>query len=110
MKHSMNKIIKKILLDTLVFITIAILLIVIQVFVFWFMFGEGASSGRIADLWYVNLILEYLPLAVVVGFLAFKTFGRLKKKESDMVKANLITGSMIIILYLSRYQIISLIG
>ena len=83
----MSKILKKILLDTLVLVTIAILLIVIQVFVFWFMFGEGASSGRIADIWYVNFILEYLPLVAVIGFLTFKTFGRVKKKESYLVKA-----------------------
>ena len=106
----MDKIIKKILLDTLVFIAIAVLLIVIQVFVFWFMFGAGASSGRIADIWYVNLIMEYLPLVAVILFLIFKTFGRIKKKESDKVKANLVTGAMIIILYLSRYLIISLVG
>lgn len=102
--------IKNILINTLLFSVIAVTISIIQVFVFWFMYGEGAESGRIADLWYVNLILEYFPLVVVLSFLTFRTFRLYKINESNNVKINLITILIFVILYLLRYQIINLIG
>ena len=88
----------------------AVAISIIQVFVFWFLFGEGAESGRIADLWHVNFILEYLPLVIVLGVLSIRTLKRYKNKEFDKVKLNLIVISILIVLYLLRYQIINLIG
>lgn len=102
--------IKSILINTFLFSALAVTISIIQVFVFWFMFGEGAESGRIADLWYVNFILEYLPLVIVSGILSFRTLKRYKNEEFDKVKSNLIVISILIILYLLRYQIINLIG
>ncbi len=102
--------IKNILINTFLFSAIAVTISIIQVFVFWFIYGEGAESGRIADLWYVNLILEYSPLVIVLSFLTFRTLKLYKIKESDKVKINLITMLIFVILYLLRYQIINLIG
>lgn len=102
--------IKNILINSFLFSVLAVIISIIQVFVFWFMFGEGAESGRIADLWCVNLILEYLPLIIVIGILLFRILKRYKNKEFDKVKSNLIVISILIVLYLLRYQIISLIG
>lgn len=102
--------IKNILINTFLFSAIAVTISIIQVFVFWFIYGEGAESGRIADLWYVNLILEYSPLVIVLSFLTFRTLKLYKIKESYKVKINLITMLIFVILYLLRYQIINLIG
>ena len=101
---------KSILINTLAFSALAVLISIIQVFVFWFMYGEGAESGRIADLWYVNLVLEYLPLVIILGVLSFRTFNRFKNEEFYKVKSNLIVAPILIVLYLLRYQIINLIG
>jgi len=102
--------IKNIFINTFLFSALAVTILIIQVFLFWFMFGEGAESGRIADLWYVNLILEYLPLVIVLGVLSLRTYKRYKSNESDKLKINLITILIFLILYLLRYQIINLIG
>lgn len=101
---------KNILINTFLFSAIAVTISIIQVFVFWFMYGEGAESGRIADLWYVNLILEYSPLVIVLSFLTFRTLKLYKINKSDKVKIYLITMLIFVILYLLRYQIINLIG
>ena len=101
---------KNILINTIFYSALAFLIIILQVFIFWFMFGEGAESGRIADLWYVNLILEYLPLVIILSILSFRTLKRYKNKELNKVKANLVTIFILIIIYLLRYQIIDLIG
>ncbi|MGG6230498.1 hypothetical protein [Tenacibaculum sp. SDUM215027] len=101
---------KNILINTVIYSALAFLIIILQVLIFWFMFGEGTESGRIADLWYVNLILEYLPLVIILSVLSFGTFKRYKNKELNKVKANLVTIFILIIIYLLRYQIIDLIG
>ncbi len=100
--------IKNIILNTIFYLVIAFILIISQVFIFWFIFGEGAESGRILDLWYVNLILEYLPLVIITTILSFRTFWRYKKNELDKVKSNLISLLILILLYLLRYQLIDL--
>lgn len=101
---------KNIILNILLFSALAFLLVILQVFIFWFMYGEGTESGRIADLWYVSLILEYLPLFIILSIISFKTFKRYKDKEFDKVKANLISVLILTVLYLFRYEIINLIG
>lgn len=101
---------RNIILNTLLFSALAFLIVISQVFVFWFIYGEGAESGRITDLWHVNLILEYLPLVIVLSIILFRTFKRYKNKELEKVKANFITILILIILYLFRYEIMNLIG
>lgn len=101
---------KNILINTFLFSVLIVIISIIQVFVFWFMFGEGAESGRIADLWYVNLILEYLPLILILGVLSLRTLKRYKNEEFNKVKSNLIVISILIVLYLLRYHITNLIG
>ena len=100
---------KKIFINVILFSALAVTLSIIQIFVFWFMFGEGAESERIADLWQVNLILEYLPFLTVLFILSLRTFQRYNKNEFDKLKINLITILIFVVLYLSRYQIINLI-
>lgn len=99
---------KNILLNTLLFLVIAFIITILEVLVFWIMFGEVAEFGRIADLWYVNIFFEYFPLFIILTILSFRTFKRYKNKESNKVKANLITILILIILYLLRYQILDL--
>ena len=83
---------------------LAVLILFLQVFVFWGIFGEGAESGRIADLWYVEYIMEFLPAIVIVGFILYKVL-RLKNNYR-LTKTYLITLIVFILLYVFRKLII----
>jgi|SRR5690606_28107344 len=87
---------------TVLFFGILLLLILIEIFVFFLIFGSGASSSRIADLWYVDLILNYTPIILVGGFLVYRIIRKYKKQEYVKFKTNLITLLILIFLFSIR--------
>ena len=94
---------------TVVAFGILLLLILIEIFTFWGLYGEGATASRISDLWYVDLILNYLPIILVGGFLVYRTVKEFKKQEYVKFKTNLITLLILIFLFSIRSQIERLI-
>ena len=90
---------------TILFFGILLLLIFIEILAFFLIYGSGATSSRIAELWYVDLILSYLPILLVVGFLVFKVITKYKKREYMEFKTNLITLLILIFLFSVRYQL-----
>ena len=64
----------------ILFFGILLLLILIEIFVFWGIYGEGATASRISELWYVDLILNYLPILLVGGFLIYIIIKKYKKR------------------------------
>ncbi|WP_159092360.1 hypothetical protein [Aquimarina sp. Aq107] len=86
-----------------------LLLILIEIFVFWGIYGEGATASRISELWYVDLILNYLPILLVGGFLIYRIIKEYKKQEYGKFKTNLITLFILVFLFSIRSQIERLI-
>ena len=87
---------------TVLFFGILLLLIFIEILAFFLIYGSGATSSRIAELWYVDLILNYLPIFLVGGFLVFKIITKYKKQEFVKFKTNLITLLLLMFLFLVR--------
>ena len=96
-------------IKSILFFGILLILFSIEIFAFFLIFGSGASSSRIAELWYVDLILNYLPISLVGGFLVFKVIAKFKKLEYVKFKTNLITLFILILLFLFRNQLENLI-
>ena len=87
---------------SILFFGILLLLILIEIFTFWGIYGEGATASRISELWYVDLILNYLPIFLVGGFLVYRIINEYKKKEYVKFKTNLITLLIVILLFSIR--------
>ena len=94
---------------SVLFFGILLLLILIEIFAFWGIYGEGATASRISELWYVNLILNYLPILLVGGFLVYRIRKEYRKQEYVKFKTNLITLLVLIFLFLIRNQLDQLI-
>jgi len=94
---------------SVLFFGIILLLILIEIFAFWGIYGEGATASRIAELWYVDFILNYLPILIVGGFLVYRIIKKYKKQEYVKFKTNLITLLILIFLFSIRNQIDRLI-
>jgi hypothetical protein len=94
---------------TILVFAILFLLILIEIFVFWGIYGAGATSSRISELWYVDLMLNYLPILLVGGFLLNKSIKEYRKQEYIRFKTNLITLLILIFLFSIRNQIMQLI-
>ena len=94
---------------SVLFFGILLLLILIEIFVFWGIYGEGATASRISELWYVDLILNYLPILLVGGFLVYIIIKKYKKREYVKFKTNLITLLILIFLFAIRNQLDQLI-
>ena len=56
---------------TIFFYGILLLLILIEIFSFFLIFGSGAGASRVSELWYVDLIFNYLPILIIGGFFEF---------------------------------------
>ena len=91
------------------FFGILLLLILIEIFAFWGIYGEGATASRIAELWYVDLILNYLPIILVSGFLMYRIIKEYRKQEYEKFKTNIITLLILIFLFSIRSQLEKLI-
>jgi len=94
---------------SVLFFGILLFLILIEIFAFWGIYGEGATASRIAELWYVDLILNYLPIVLVGGFLVYRIIKEYRKQEYVKFKTNLITLLILIILFSIRNQLDQLI-
>jgi len=90
---------------SILFYGILLLLILIEIFAFWGIYGEGATASRISELWYVDLILNYLPILLVGGFLVYRIIKEYKKQEYVKFKTNLITLLILLLLFSIRNQL-----
>lgn len=100
---------KNIAIGSILLFAFMILLFLIEIFVFWGIFGEGASADRISELWYVEIIFDYLPIAAICGYLVYKTIANYKNQKYIKSKTNIITLVILILLFLIRNKIMSLI-
>ena len=98
-----------IVIRSVLFFGILLLLILIEILTFFLKFGSGAGSSRIAELWYVDLILNYLPILLVGGFLVYRIVKEYRKQEYVKFKTNLITLLILIFLFSIRNQLDQLI-
>ncbi|WP_194534690.1 hypothetical protein [Zobellia nedashkovskayae] len=94
---------------SVIFFGILLLLIFIEILAFFLIYGSGASSSRIAELPYVDLILNYLPILLVGGFLVYRIIKEYREQEYVKFKTNLITLLIVIFLFSIRNQIDQLI-
>ena len=94
---------------SVLFFGILLFLILIEIFAFFLIFGSGASSSRISELWYVDLIFNYLPILLVGGFLVYRIIKEYRKQEYVNFKTNLITLLILIFLFSIRNQLEQLI-
>ena len=94
---------------SILFFGILLLVIMIEILAFFLIFGSGAGSSRISELWYVDLIFNYLPILLVGGFLVYKIIKEYRKQEYVKFKTNLITLLVLIFLFSIRSQIERLI-
>jgi hypothetical protein len=94
---------------SVLFFAVLLLLILIEIFVFWGIYGEGATASRISGLWHVDLILNYLPILLVGGFLIYVIIKKYKKQEYVKFKTNVITLLILILLFSIRNQLDRLI-
>jgi hypothetical protein len=94
---------------SVLFFGVVLLLILIEILAFFLIYGSGATSSRIAELWYVDLILNYLPIILVGGFLVYRIIKTYRKKEYVNFKTNLITLLILIFLFSIRNHLEKLI-
>ncbi|MBU2926916.1 hypothetical protein [Winogradskyella psychrotolerans] len=94
---------------SILFFGILILLILIEVIAFFLIFGSGAGASRISELWYVDFILNYLPIILVGGFLVYKIIKEHGRQEYTKFKTNLIALLILIFLFSFRNQLEHLI-
>tara|TARA_R110002124_G_scaffold115746_5_gene271728 strand:- start:16 stop:360 length:345 start_codon:yes stop_codon:yes gene_type:complete len=96
---------KSITIRSILLFALLILLFVIEIFVFWGIYGEGASASRISELWYVEIILDYLPIAIISCYLIFQMFLNYKQQKYIEFKTDSITLVILIVLFLMRNEI-----
>ena len=96
-------------IKSILFFGVLLLLILIEIFAFFLIYGSGATSSRIAELWYVDLILNYLPILLVGGYLVYRIIKEYSKQEYVKFKTNLITLLILILLFSFRNQLEHLI-
>lgn len=99
---------KNIAISSALLFMLLILLFVIEIFVFWGICGEAATASKASELWYVEIILDYLPIVIIGGYLGFKTFANFKKQKYIESKTNIITLIILILLFLMRNEILQL--
>ena len=90
---------------SVLFFAMIILLFMIEILAFFLLYGSGASSSRIAELWYVDLIINYLPMLIVGGILVYLIIKGYRKQEYVNFKTNLITLLFVLILFSISHQI-----
>lgn len=100
---------KRIAISSALLFALLILLFVIEIFIFWGIYGEGATASRVSELWYVEIILDYLPIAIIGGYLGLKTFANYKNQKYIESKTNIIVLVILILLFLIRNEIQQLI-
>lgn len=94
---------------TILFSGLIILIFLIEIIAFFLLYGSGEGSSRIAELWYVDLIINYFPMLIVGGILIYSVIKEYRKQEHVKFKTNLIALSIVLFLFLNRNQLENLI-
>jgi len=94
---------------SVLFFGLALILIFIEILIFFLIFGSGAGSSRVAELWYVDTIINYLPILIAGGMLVYMIVKEYKKQEYVKFKTNVITLLILLFSYLIRNQLETLI-
>ena len=100
---------KSIAIKSILLCLILILLFVIEIFVFWGFYGEGATASRISEIWYVEIILDYLPIFIIGGYLMSQIFSNFNEQKYIESKTNIITLVILIVVFFMRNEIQQLI-
>ena len=100
---------KSIAIKSVLLFVILMVLFLIEIFVFWGIYGEGATASRISEIWYVEIILDYLPLVIIDGYLMLQIFKKINEQNFIEAKTNVITLIILIILFIMRNVIKQLI-
>ena len=72
---------KEIVIISILIFALLLLLFIIEIFVFWGIYGEGETASRISELWYVEIIFDYLPIILIGGYLIFETILNSRKQK-----------------------------
>lgn len=96
---------KNIAIGSSILFAFVILLFIIEIFIFWGIFGEGASASKISQLWYVKLIFNYLPIAIIGGYLVYKIITNYRNEKYTKSKTNIIILVILMVLFLIRNKI-----
>lgn len=72
---------------------------------YWSLFGEGEELGRIQSLPLNIFIANWSALIIVLSFIFTRLFTNIRTHDLARAKSYLLTGFIIIILYLFRNQV-----
>ena len=99
---------KTVIFKTILFYGISFLLLFLNILIFFLTFGSGASSSRIGEIWYVDFLMNYLPLILTSLYLIYIIFKA--KKSADLMKfnSNIIVLILLIVFYFFREEFINL--
>ncbi len=100
---------KTVIFKTIFFYGFSISLLFLNILIFFLTFGSGASSSRIGEIWYVDFLMNYLPLILPSLFLLYIILISKKNKELIKFNSNIIVLILLIILYIFREEFIGLI-
>jgi hypothetical protein len=96
---------KSIAIKSILLFVILILLFLIEIFAFWGIYGEGATASRISEIWYVEIILDYLPIVIISGYLMIQIFINVNEQKYIKSKTNIVTLVILMILFMLRNEI-----
>ena len=96
---------KSIAIKSILLFVILLLLFVIEIFAFWEMNGEGTNASRISEIWYVEIILDYLPIVIIGRYLMIQIVINFNKQKYIKSKTNIITLVILIIFFMLRNEI-----
>ncbi|MEP7095053.1 MAG: hypothetical protein ABI793_13420 [Flavobacterium sp.] len=100
---------KRIAIGSVLLFALPILLFTIEIFILWGICGEGTSAGRVSELWYVEVILDYLPIVIIGGYLVFKAIANYRKQKYIEFKTSITILIIIFFLFLIRNKIFEII-
>ncbi|MBU0941338.1 MAG: hypothetical protein KKD36_07895 [Bacteroidetes bacterium] len=96
---------KSIAIKSVLLFVIFLLLFVIEIFAFWGIYGESATASRISEIWYVEIILDYLPIVIISGYLMIQIFINVNEQKYIKSKTNIATLVILMILFMLRNEI-----
>ena len=106
---SKTAIVHLLLVFFIAFLTCALLYILIIPLTYWSLFGEGEESARIQSLPLNIFIANWSALIIVLSFIFIGLFTNIKTHDLGRAKSYLLTGFVVIALYIFRNQIIDLL-
>ncbi len=104
LKTNSLRVIFQVILSSIIYITLTFTIVL----TFFLLYGSGARASEISELWYVESLINYIPILGISFYWMYQIIKNYKKQASEKFKLNLLVLIILLLMFFMKEKIMEL--